>query len=218
MASDQPDRPDSSGAGDATPPPTAPARPALGDPAGYRNQSALGEQATTLMPVLTTPAQDEATTSSNRKLGWLLAGSLVLVGVLLFSVLGGSTEPPPPLVQTPASNMDTASALPPEPSPIPVVPPPPTTSEPVITASPQITPTTTPPLTTAPLSTAPLTTAPKTTVRTTQPRYTYTPRTTAPRTTAEDPTTRARSRDLGPDSSTRDSRATEDPYLTPDGF
>ncbi|HEY1974753.1 MAG TPA: hypothetical protein VGH89_42870, partial [Pseudonocardia sp.] len=56
-------------------------------------------------------APDDPTPGSNRKLAWMLAGAVVVVGILLLTVFGGSDDETP-VVPTPATDpMNATSEL-----------------------------------------------------------------------------------------------------------
>ena len=118
-------------------PPRPPVRPGPGS---------FEEQATTIIPAYPSIAEEQATSASNRRLIWLLAGSVAVVAVLLFAVLSGQDETPP-LVSTVPVNAD----IPPTSAPPTSTPPtstPPTSSVPTSTLPTSTSPTTLPPLTT----------------------------------------------------------------------
>jgi hypothetical protein len=174
MALDRTGSPNPTGPDDGEQLPPLSERPRYGDE-GYREPAGFGEQATTLMPALPTAAEEAATSRSNRRLGWILAGAVVVAGVLLFAVLGVGSTPSPPLVQPPASDLDSAAALPSALPPTSSVTP----STQVPSPPPSTSPTTLPPLTRHVTPPKPIRTTPKKVV----------PRTTVSRTTASRSTT-----------------------------
>lgn len=212
MALDRTGTPDASDS-DGGPRPAAPGseKPAYGDES-RGDPTSFGEQATTLMPPLPpappmpkppTPEEEEATARSNKRLTWILSGAVVLVGILLFSVLGsGSDSSAVPVVQAPldtaaaqASELPSTSAAPPSSSA-----PPPSTS----VAPPP------PPSTTAYVPPPPPRTTYRPTPRTTAPRTTR----TTPRTTRSEPKTTRRSSPNEDDNRTQ-SRPDSNPYDYP---
>ncbi|WP_028937674.1 hypothetical protein [Pseudonocardia spinosispora] len=215
MALDRTGTPDASDS-DGGPQPAAgvPEKPAYGDES-RGDPTSFGEQATTLMPPLPpapampkppTPEEEEATARSNKRLTWVLSGAVVLVGILLFSVLGnGSDSSAVPIVQAPldtaasqASDLPTTSAAPPTTSALPttsVAPPPP------------------PPPTSVYVPPPPPRTTYRPTPRTTPPRTTR----TTPRTTRSEPKTTRRSSSNDDDKDKeKDNKRSSNPYDYPD--